>query len=132
MQRFCRAGLRAFVAEDALRSVFPFAGFFIDLNIHGADAQAFAAMDAIILVAVDAQQRKITHGLEKHRDRAQILTERPVILERKCQSNACDVIKRVPGKEQSEHDLLQICDFHQEQAGHQCQRQCEHHIAKNA
>ena len=58
MQRFCGADLCALVAEDALRSVFPFAGFFIDLNIHGADAQAFAAIDAIILVAVDAQQRK--------------------------------------------------------------------------
>ena len=132
MQCFFRASLCAFVAEDALRPVFSLAGFFVDLHVHGADPQALSAVDAFALVAVDAQQRIITHGLKKHRDWTQIFAERPVILERKCQSNTCDVIKRVPGKEQPEHDLLQICDFHQEQAGHQCQRQCEHHIAKNA
>ena len=132
MQRFCRASLRALIAEDALRSVFPLAGFFIDLHVHGADPQALPTMDAFALVAVDAQKRKKAHRLEEHRDGTQVFAERPVILERKCQSNTCDVIKRVPGKEQPEHDLLQICDFHQEQAGHQCQRQCEHHIAKNA
>ena len=55
MQRPCGADLRAFIAEDALRSVFPFAGFFVDLHIHGADPQAFAAMDAFALVAVDTQ-----------------------------------------------------------------------------
>ena len=81
MQRFCGASLRTLIAEDALRPVFPLAGFPVSLDIHGADAQAFAAMDALILVAVDAQQRKITHGLEKYRDGTQIFAERTVILE---------------------------------------------------
>ena len=132
MQRSCGADLRAFIAEDALRSVFPFAGFFVDLHIHGADPQAFAAVDTLILITVDAQQRKITHGLEEYRDGTQIFAERPVILERKCQRNACDVIKRVPGKEQPEHNLLQMRHLHQKQPGHQCQGQHEHHIAENA
>ena len=79
MQRFCGAGPRALVAEDALRSVFPFAGFFVDLHIHGADAQAFTAVDAFALVTVDAQQGEIAHGLEEHRDGTQVFTERPVI-----------------------------------------------------
>ena len=110
MQRFCRAGLRAFVAEDALRSVFPLAGFPVSLDIHGADAQAFAAMDAFALVAVDAQQRKITHELEKYRDGTQIFAERTIILKYKGKHNACDVIECVSGEEQPEHDLLQICN----------------------
>ena len=55
MQRFFRAGLRAFVAENAFCPVFALAGFFVDLHIHGADPQAFAAMDAFALVAVDTQ-----------------------------------------------------------------------------
>ena len=80
MQRFCGADLCALVAEDALRSVFPLAGFFIDLHVHGADPQTFAAVDAFALVAVDAQQRKITHGLEKYRDGTQIFAERTIIL----------------------------------------------------
>ena len=109
------------MAENALRSVFSLTGLFVDLHIHGADPQAFAAMDALILVAMDAQQRKIAHWLEKYRDRTQVFTERPVILERECQCNAHDVIERVSGEEQPEHDLLQICDLHQKQPGHQCQ-----------
>ena len=54
MQRFCGAGLRTLVAEDALRPTFPFAGFLIDLYVHGADPQAFAAVDTLILITVDA------------------------------------------------------------------------------
>ena len=100
MQRFCGASLRTLIAEDALRPVFPLAGFFVDRHIHGADPQALPTMDAFALIAVDAQQRKITHGLEKHRDRAQILTERPVILEDKGKRNACNVVKHISGEKQ--------------------------------
>ena len=92
MQRFCGADLCALVAEDALRPVFPLAGFLIDLHIHGADPQALAAVDAFAFVTVDAQQGKIAHGLEKYRNGAKIFAERPVIPEGKCQSNARDVI----------------------------------------
>ena len=53
MQRFCGADLCALVAEDALRSVFPFARFFVDLHVHGADAQALAAVNALILITVE-------------------------------------------------------------------------------
>ena len=76
MQRLCGTDLRAFIAEDALRSIFPPAGFFVGLHVHGADSETLPAMDALILIAVDAQQRKIAHGLEKHRDGTQILAER--------------------------------------------------------
>ena len=121
MQRFCGAGPRALVAEDALRSVFPFAGFFVDLHIHGADAQAFTAVDAFALVTVDAQQGEIAHGLEEYRDGAEIFSKCAVILEGKGQRDARDVIERISGEEQPEHDPLQMRDLHQEQTGHQCQ-----------
>ena len=49
----------------------------------GADPQAFVAVDAFALIAVDAQQRKITHGLEKYRDGTQIFAERTIILKYK-------------------------------------------------
>ena len=81
MQRLCGTDLRAFIAENALRSVFPFAGFFVDLHVHGADSQTLPAMNALILIAVDAQQRKVAHGLEKNRNRTQILAERTIIFE---------------------------------------------------
>ena len=54
MQRLCGTGLCALVAENTLRSVFPLAGFLVDLHIHRADAQALAAVDALVLIAVDA------------------------------------------------------------------------------
>ena len=81
MKCFCGTNFRAFIAENALRSVFPFAGFFVDLHVHGTDPQTLPAMNALILIAVDAQQGKIAHGLEKNRNGAQVLAERPIIFE---------------------------------------------------
>ena len=78
---FCGTNFRALIAENALRSVFPFAGFFVDLHVHGTDPQTLPTMNALILIAVDAQQRKIAHGLEKNRNRTQILAERTIIFE---------------------------------------------------
>ena len=81
MQCLGGADLCAFVAEDTFRPVFPLAGFFVDLHVHGADPQAFAAADTFTLVAVNAQQGKITHRLEKYCDRTQVFAECTVILE---------------------------------------------------
>ena len=81
MQRLFRAGLRAFVAENAFCPIFTFAGFFVDLHVHRTYLQAFTAVDAFPLVAVNAQQGKIAHRLEKYCDRTQVFAERTVILE---------------------------------------------------
>ena len=81
MQRLCGADLRAFVAENALCPVFSLAGLLVDLHVHGTDPQTFSAMNALILIAVDAQQRKIAHGLEEHRNGTEILAEGAIILE---------------------------------------------------
>ena len=107
---FCGTNFRAFIAENALRSVFPLAGFLVDLHIHGADAQALAAADAFAFVTVDTQQGEIAHGLEEHRDGTQVFTERPVILARECQRNARDVIEGICNGIFN-HTLL--CEFHQ-------------------
>ena len=132
MQSFCRASVCTFIAENALRLVFSPARLLVDLHIHGASPQTFAAADAFALIAVDAQRGKITHRLEEYRDRTQIFAERPVIFERNSKRGARDVIERISGEKQPEHDLLQICNLHQKQPGHQRQRQNEHPIAQNA
>ena len=75
-------------------------------------------MDAFIFIAMDTQKRKVAHWLEKHSNRAQIFAECAIILERESQSNARDVIERVSGEEQPEHDLLQVRNFHQKEAGY--------------
>lgn len=130
MQRLFRTGLCAFVAKNTLRSVFPLAGFFIGLHIHGADPQALATVNAFILITVDTQEREVAHRLEEHCDGAQIFAERTVILEYKGKRNACNVVKHISGEEQPKHDLLQICNLHQKQSGHQRKRQSKHHIAQ--
>ena len=100
MQCLCGTHLRALIAEYALCSVFSLAGFPVDLHIHGAGPQALAAVDAFALIAVDAEQRKVSHGLEKNRNGTKILAERAVILKGERQSNARKVIECVPGEEQ--------------------------------
>ena len=132
MQCLCGTHLRALIAEDALCSVFPLAGFPVDLHIHGAGSQTFPAMDAFALIAVDAEQRKVAHGLEKNRNGTKILAERAVILKGERQSNARKVIERVSGEEQPEHDALEVRELHQEQGGDESEREREHHIAQRA
>ena len=102
------------VPSFRLRASFP-----VDLHVHRADPQALAAVNAFALIAVNAEQRKSTHELEEHRNGTEVLAERTVVLERKRQRNARNVIERVPGEEQSEHDLFQMRNFHQEKPGHQ-------------
>ena len=132
MQRLCGTHLRTFVAEDALRSIFSVAGFFVDLHVHGTDPQTFATVDTFTLVTMDPQQGEIAHGLEEHRDGAEILAERAIILEGECQHDASDVVKHISSEKQPEHDFFQMCGLHQKQPGHQCQRQSKHYIAQNA
>ena len=114
MQCFYRAGFRTFVAENALRSIFPLAGLLINLHIHGTNPQAFAAMDTLAFITVNPNQRKITHRLQKYRNGAKILAERAVILEHKSQRDSSNVVKHVSCKEHPEHDLFQVRDLHQE------------------
>ena len=97
MQCFCWADHCTFVAEDALRSIFSIAGFLVDLHVHG----------------TDPQQGEIAHGLEKHRDGAEILAERAIILEGECQHDASDVVKHISSEKQPEHDFFQMCGLHQ-------------------
>ena len=66
-------------------------------------------MDALILIAVDTQKRKIAHGFEKNRNGTQILAECPIILKQEGKHNTDKVIKRISGQEKPEHDLFQMC-----------------------
>ena len=63
MQRFFGAGFGTFKAQDALGGVFALSAFFVDLDVHRADLQAFVAVDAFAFVTMHAQERKIAHRL---------------------------------------------------------------------
>ena len=121
MQRLCGTHLRALIAEYALCSVFPLTGFLINLHVHGADAQALAAVNALILITVDAQKRKITHGLQKYCDRAEIFAECAVIFKYKGKRNSGYIVKRISGEKQPKHNFLKICDLEQKQTRHKSQ-----------
>ena len=69
------------MAQDAFRGVFAFAGILVHFHFHRADFQAFAALDAFALVAMDANQREIAHRLEEDRDGAEVFAEGAVVLE---------------------------------------------------
>ena len=56
MQRFFGTDLGACIAQDALRGVFALSTFFVDLDVHRADLQAFAALDTFTFIAMYAQE----------------------------------------------------------------------------
>ena len=70
-------------------------------------------MNTFTLVTMDPQQGEIAHGLEKHRDGAEILAERAIILEGECQHDASDVVKHISSEKQPEHDFFQMYGLHQ-------------------
>ena len=56
VQRFFGTDLGACIAQDALRGVFALSAFFVDLDVHRADLQAFAALDTFAFIAMYAQE----------------------------------------------------------------------------
>lgn len=56
MQRFFGTDLGACIAQDALRGIFALSAFFVDLDVHRADFQAFAALDTFAFIAMYAQE----------------------------------------------------------------------------
>ena len=82
LQGVLGAVLDAFHAEDAFRAVLSVPRVVGRIHIHGAYPLAFPAIDAFVLVALDADQGEIAHGFEEHGDRADVLAERPVVLKR--------------------------------------------------
>ena len=70
MQCFFGADLRTFITQNTFRPVFPLSRFVADLHIHRADLLAFSTVHTFFFLAVNPQQGKIAHGLQKGRDRA--------------------------------------------------------------
>ena len=54
-QRPNRTRLLALLAQDALGGVLPLARVVVDLHLHRTDFQTLVAMDALLLIALDAQ-----------------------------------------------------------------------------
>ena len=94
------------MAEDAFRGVLAFSGIVVDFHLHRADFQAFAAVDAFALVAMDAKQREVTHRLEEDSDGADILAEGAVVFEQDGEEDSYYVINQVADKEEHEHGVL--------------------------
>ena len=69
------------MAQNTFGGVFAFAGIVVHFHFHRADLQAFATLDAFALVAMDTEQRKVTHRLEENRNGADIFAEGTVVLE---------------------------------------------------
>ena len=69
------------MAQDALRGVFAFAGILVHFDFHWTYLYAFSTLDAFALIAMDTEQRKVTHRLEEDCDGADIFAEGAVVLE---------------------------------------------------
>ena len=100
------AGFCALVAQDALRGVFAFAGVLVNLYLHWANLQAFAAVNALAFVAADAKQGKVTHRLKEDRDGTDVLAESTVVFEYHGQGDAKRVINHISDEKEHEHGVL--------------------------
>ena len=103
---FYRTFFGALMAQDTLGGIFPFAGIVVHFYIHRTDLQAFAAMDAFALVAMDAEQGEVAHRLEEDRDGTDILAKGAIVLEQDGEEDAYHVIDQVADKEKHKHGVL--------------------------
>ena len=104
-QSLCRTGLRTLLTEDAFCCILATASVFVHLNLHRADLQTFPATDALVLIALDANQGVITHGLHKHRYRADVLAEGAIVLQQNGEGDADCIIEDVARDEKREHGV---------------------------
>ena len=102
-QRFNGTDLLAFLAKNALGGVLAVAGVFIYFDIHRADLKAFAALDALALVAPYAQQRIVAHRLQEDRDRTDVFAEGAVVFQHQGEDDADHIIEYVAGDKKVEH-----------------------------
>ena len=116
MQCLFRALIDALKAKDALRAVLSrFPLIIRHLDVHRADAQALATGNALVRIALDPQQREITHGLQKHRDRTEILAERSVVMQPQRKEDPCGIVERVADEKAPEHDARHVRYMQQKQ-----------------
>lgn len=115
------------MAQDAFCGIFAFAGIVVDFHFHRAYLQTFAAMDALALIAMDADQREIAHRLEEDRDGTDVLAESAIVLEKDGEEDAHHVIGQVANKEKHEHGVLGGFAV-MEQQEDEYQRQDEHDV----
>ena len=94
------------MAQDTFGGVFALAGIVVHFHFHWTDFQAFAAVDTLAFVAMDAKQRKVTHWFEEDRDGADILAEGAVVLEQDGEEDAHHVIDQVANEEKHKHGVL--------------------------
>ena len=99
-QGFLGADLGASQAGDTLRSILAIARVVAHLHIHGALLQALAALYALVLVALDAKQREVAHGLQQDCYRADVLAECTVVLKENGKRYSCCIIEYVACQEE--------------------------------
>jgi hypothetical protein len=63
-----------------------------DIHIHRTDLLAGPAVVALLRIHPHPKQGEIAHRLQKHGDRTEILTKRPVVLEDIRQGDSRDII----------------------------------------
>lgn len=63
-------------------------------------------MDALLLVAADAEQGKVAHRLEEDRDGTDVFAESAVVLEQHSQGNAKHIINQVADEEKHEQGVF--------------------------
>ena len=80
-QRIFGTAFCAFHTEDTLRAVCSLSGVVRNVDVHRTDLFAFAARHTFVFVALDPENGEITHRLQKHGDRADILAESAVVFE---------------------------------------------------
>lgn len=129
MQRFFRAGIHTAQTEDALRGVALSPGVARNLHVHRAGGDALPAMHALILVHPYAHKRARSPHFQKHRYRADVFVESPIVPEGEGQSDAHRIVGNGAADECIEHDAVDIGNLKQQQRPYEQERRGEQGVS---
>lgn len=80
------------------------------------------AGEALFCIAFHPYKRKITHGLEKYRNRADVFAKRPVVLECESEGYTHTVVEQVAADKGIQHDFLNTLYPQQEKCADKAER----------
>ena len=118
LQCLFRTAFHTFKTKNTFGTVFTFSGIICHINIHWANMPALVTTYTLILVHLHPHERKITHWLQKNRNRTYVLAEGSVILQQKCQSYSHHIVKNISYQEAEEHNPFEIANLQQKQGAY--------------
>ena len=115
LQRILWTIFNALKTQDTFCTVFSPPGIICNVHFHRTYLFASTARYAFAFIAFNSEQRKITHGLQKHCDRAYVFAKCTIVFKGKSQYYTNSIVRYISDDKRPKHDPLHIAGMCKQQ-----------------